>query len=357
MGFLTKNKENESKKFINNGKKYLNQGRVKEAISEFEKSLDNSPNYEAFFNLGSCYMMLGNYQKTIYYYELALEFSPVNSKALTYSSLGLAYSQINEKEKALEYCKKAVEIDPSSSLLWTNLGGLYHRFGASEKALECHQKAAEFTSNKLKPEDALVCYNLAVSNLEEGEVEKAKECLKRAFIAGGKMNLADPDEWVSVGNDLIQKDKDMAKLCFTIALDVDSKCVDAWNNLGGINCELGMIKEAISCYKKAMKIRPSDPRILFNLSNIYVMQNDWNEAIIYLEKFTKMDRSMQLAWRNLGIGYLKFDLISDAIPCLKKAVLLNPSDKMAWRCLGISYQKTGETLKAWECLKKSDIFY
>ena len=53
---------------------------------------------------------------------------------------------MKEYEKAIEYCQKAIRIDPAFAVAWSNLGACHDGLGNYGKALECYQKAVELDS-------------------------------------------------------------------------------------------------------------------------------------------------------------------------------------------------------------------
>ena len=73
----------------------------------------------AYSNLGNTYKYLGDYEKAIDFHKKALE---INSKyADGHFNLGTAYDQLGEFEKAQEFYKKAITIDSSHSDANSNL--------------------------------------------------------------------------------------------------------------------------------------------------------------------------------------------------------------------------------------------
>ena len=58
--------------------------------------------------------------------------------------MGVAHYELAEYKKAIEYQKKAVEIDPEHAFAWLAMAGAYGQLGERIKVDECQEKAAEF---------------------------------------------------------------------------------------------------------------------------------------------------------------------------------------------------------------------
>jgi tetratricopeptide (TPR) repeat protein len=57
--------------------------------------------------------------------------------------MGYAYSNLGDKEKAIECYQKAIDIKPDYHDAYYNMGNAYSNLGDKEKAIECYQKAID----------------------------------------------------------------------------------------------------------------------------------------------------------------------------------------------------------------------
>ena len=74
-----------------------------------------------------------NYEDSIYYSFIALQFNPNSAKVCT--NIGVAFQKNNDTDKAIEYLEKAIEIDSSYSNPYFNLGTIFKNKGENKKAL------------------------------------------------------------------------------------------------------------------------------------------------------------------------------------------------------------------------------
>ena len=58
----------------------------------------------------------------------------------------MALGGLGRYEETLEYCEKALEIDPNYSMAWNNKGYDLHKLGKSEEGLKDVEKALELDS-------------------------------------------------------------------------------------------------------------------------------------------------------------------------------------------------------------------
>ncbi|MEW6380472.1 MAG: tetratricopeptide repeat protein, partial [bacterium] len=101
--------------------------------------------------LGLTYNDLGQMEKAIEYYQLALsinrEIGDRRDEGIVLGNMGLAHRAIGQMEKAIEYHQQALSIDreigdrKSEGIDLGNLGIVYRELGQIEKAIEYHQQA------------------------------------------------------------------------------------------------------------------------------------------------------------------------------------------------------------------------
>lgn len=95
----------------NLGALYGRLGRLEEAIAILSRAVDKErDNLEAWVNLGAAYGRLGRAQEAIDALETARGLGA--STTTLYNALALAYLQARQRDKALEYLRESLKIDP-----------------------------------------------------------------------------------------------------------------------------------------------------------------------------------------------------------------------------------------------------
>ena len=142
-----------------------------------------------YFNIGSLFGQLKNYEKAITYFEKAGEISEeINYKAGIYrvkSSLATIYRLQGDFEKAIPefelaaaYFRKVNDYKSLGSTL-NNLAGLYKKIGNNTKARQYYFEALEITKTKGQPQlIGLLHRNIGEIDLNEGNYRNALKYFK-----------------------------------------------------------------------------------------------------------------------------------------------------------------------------------
>ncbi len=108
--------------------------------------------------------------------EQALEINPVNTDLRF--SLAYKYSEQDKTDLALAHYKSAVSVQEAAGTL-NNLGVAYSELGLKAKAVSCYERAVE-------KDNTLAAANLAYRYLNEGFTKQAEDLLKRAEALSAK---------------------------------------------------------------------------------------------------------------------------------------------------------------------------
>jgi len=225
------------------GMNFFQKGNYQKAIFFFEREILIHPkSKDVLYNLGIAYMNLGQTQKAIGYLSKVLEIDPEDN--ITSSVLNSLKSDILNKKKikqpviheiqklegrnaedyfktarslfgkenyesAIDYYKKAINLNPKLTEAWYELGIIYSIKGDIQNVIECNKKVVEIDPKfvdawnflgsayiaVLKYQDALVCLKKAVEinpNFKEswrnmaivykilGDYQKWVECKEKA---------------------------------------------------------------------------------------------------------------------------------------------------------------------------------
>lgn len=108
-------------------------------------------------------------------------------------------------------------------------------------------------------------YQTGINHLEAGRLREAEEDLLRYLdqcpedaMGHNKLGLV----YSKIHN------FERAKACFLKAIEVDERCIHAWNNLGNIARQDGELEQAIHYYQRAVEIDPNNPTPAKNLKTV-----------------------------------------------------------------------------------------
>ena len=109
--------------------------------------------------------------------------------------------------------------------------------------------------------------------------------------------------------------------------------------IGNSNHRLGRYTEALSVFKNSLKISPNNSITFFNMGNIYLDIDHFEDAKTSFEFAIRYKSDFKEAYNNLGITLQKLGYFSEALAAYKQVMLIDPSDYYALYNMGIIYGK------------------
>jgi len=88
--------------------------------------------------------------------------------------------------------------------------------------------------------------------------------------------------------------------CYDKAIEIDSRCKDAWNNKGNLLADQKKYSEAHKCYDEALKIDPKYVSALYNKATVLMDEGKYDVARKYLEKVLHINPDHDGAKQLLG---------------------------------------------------------
>ncbi len=227
-------------------------------------------------------------ENAIEYFRRALELDPDYS--LAYAGLGDAYAQrqwrfgqpLEWLDSSIAMSERALEIDPNSAEAYKALGLAYEYKGWLRQALEANQKAVALNPS----------YQDAVANTGWvywmlGDLEKGYQWMKRSTV----LNPADAQHYFGIGTVLnTLGDTARAREYMDKALDMQPDFEYAYWGKINILMVRGMHREAIAESKKLLEIAPDGITALNVAGEAQFFAHDFAEAARYFERAAAIDR-------------------------------------------------------------------
>lgn len=258
--------------------------------------------------------MEGRYQDTIARLKALLKKEPKNSEY--WSQLGSAYAQMNELEYAIHAFKQAIKHNPRNIKAMYNLSVVYSEKGNEKAAMDIIKKAI-----KIDPKNPMLQASLANVLIDEEKYDKAKTVYERIIAAKPEMDVAH-------------------------------------YNLGIINYEQRNMDAAQKNYEDVLSLNPDDNEAKANLSAIHILKGDYDPAIEQLKEIIAAnpddDTTLENAYFNLGIAYLRTNKMKEALECFETAIRIEPWDMAAYVNAAIVAEQVGEKEKAVKYWTKYD---
>jgi len=125
------------------------QGKILEAKISYEKGLEIDPkNAQILINLGSIFKIEGSFNKAINCIHKGIELNPRKmALVVALNNLGGIYVQKRELDRALNYYREALKLDPKYIFSHYNVGGVYESLGKINLAIDSHNNALKINKN------------------------------------------------------------------------------------------------------------------------------------------------------------------------------------------------------------------
>lgn len=216
---------------------------------------------------------------------------PPAAQAQYYFLRGQVAMSEEKYDQALEFLKKASELDTSSApTLRKSLAQLYLRLGKSEEASEEVEKALKNT-----PDDLELLQLKGGIYATRHDSTKAIETYNQII----KLKPQAEDAYVFIAS-LYAQDRDFnaAKEILQTLIKQNPQSFFGYYYFARMSEAAGDVKSAEAAYKKALLINPKADSVSLDLARVYGAQKKYKAAIEICEQILK-DDSRNLAARNL----------------------------------------------------------
>ena len=202
-----------------------NEKKFKDAISFFMAFRETKKDdYDSNFNIAGCYLGLLNFKKAIEFYENCLKLNLKRHEP--FHQLGICYRLIREYEKSIYYLNRAIEIK-ENPFSYNLLGKVYRENGKFVESKYSFENSISFDDNFLDSK-------LSLANLENdfGNYQRAIEILNNVTSSNKSNHQILTRSKIIMGNVLRSKgDYNGAIELNKNALEMDSTNIDASYNL------------------------------------------------------------------------------------------------------------------------------
>jgi Flp pilus assembly protein TadD len=227
-------------------------GRLDEAITQFQKTLQMRPDGEtAHNNLGVAFHRAGRLDEATAEYDRVLQLDP--DSAIAHNDLGDVLMKEGRTDEAIVHYQKAVQLKPHIALAHRNLGDALLQKGRLDEAVAQYQEAV-----RLKPDFTDAHSNLGIVFAHQGRMDEALAHFQKAVEL--KPEAAETHQ--NLANALTQKGRlDEAILQYQEALRIKPDYTEAQISLGNALVLKGAVDEAIAQLQNALQLKPADPSI------------------------------------------------------------------------------------------------
>jgi len=253
IAFAQESKSPEAGNAYNNGNNLVKQKKYSEAIRLYQTAVKEDPNFpNAYYMMGICYRKLDDFDNAKTALKKAIELDP--KFVMAYEALGNLYSTTGEQELAINsYNAVITSIDDKADKSYFGLGNVYYEKKDFPKAIEYLKKAVE-----IDPKYSTALNILGICQQEERQFSEAEVSFTNA-IKYAKTTDHKGSYYFRLGNVYLKMKKyNQAEEAFSSAIkNSKSQSIVGGSNygLGEVYKNLGQTNKAIEYYQKAAKTR------------------------------------------------------------------------------------------------------
>jgi tetratricopeptide (TPR) repeat protein len=306
------------------------------AVEQYKKATELNPDFSAPYNqLGYTYRILENYTESENAFKKYIKLIPDDPNP--YDSYAELLMKIGKYDESIETYQKALTVNPDFVTSYIGIASNLNFKGVHQDARKEIQKFYDMAHND--GERRAAHFSMAVSYVDEGNMGKALEELKRQYALAEKISDAS-----AMAGDLVL--------------------------MGNILLESGKYDEAKAKYEKAVKLVEEsdlskevkenvDRGYLFNIARVDLMKKDFTSAKAksenYREKVEAINNPFQirLSHQLAGMIALEEKEYDKALEELHQADQQNPYN--IYR-IALAYRGKGDIEKAKELSMKAAEF-
>lgn len=324
-------------KFLERGKKFVQQRDFSRAILEFNNAAKTMPkDAEPRYQLGLAYWSSGVLAEAYFALMKATELNPKHVGAQAKLAELLATSGGQDLVEAGKHAEQAAAISPEDPEALYALSLTKYRLGKTEDAEQEFRKTLEKF-----PKDLRSSVGLAIISLQNKDFKRAEEVLKKA----GDQAPGSPEPILALAHiyEVSGKPMEAEAQCRRV-LQLDPKNGDALLQIARLQLQAGRKNEAEQTYKQVSRLPNAEYKPVYAF--FLVDQGRLDAAISEFQKLAQEDPKDRLARSRLVTAYVARNRLDEAQKILDAAVKANPKDTAALFQRGEVYIKLNRFAEA-----------
>ena len=286
-------------KAMRNAERFLSQGKIRAAIGEYKRIVENDPkDYSTLNTLGDLYVKNSESDEAVGCYTKVAEH---------FSKQGFA-------QKAIAIYNKISRIKPNSSDVSAKLAKLYQMKGSFAEARSHYVQLAEQYQRKGQKTEALEIWK-QIAELDPSNTEVYLKIAEFCWQDGNKEEAAKAftEAGIRLAN---QNQLESASTAFSRALEVRPYDLNALNGFVNTQVKLGYADEAAKTLEHILEKQPYNREILYLLVDCYLDANNASEAEKAVIRLVEQEPANYPIFLKLVEIYIKNDDLESAVRIL-----------------------------------------
>ena len=262
--------------------------------------------------------------------------------------LGRSAAEQREFQEAVQFFKRALDLQPGASVIHYHLGQAYRQLGQADEA---RKHLALSGQVRVAMSDPLM---QEVSTMVLGAspyLTRGNAALREGrFVAGAaeyrRAVEADPGNLrarQSLGSVLVRLgDQEGAIEQFEAAVSLAPESARAQSDLGVLLADMGDTQRAVQHLRLAIELEPTLEKAQFNLANTLIKIGMFDEAVSTYRRLLEADPSHLEARSRLGTALAQAGRLDEGIAELRLVAEQDPGNARARLNLGVALAETGD---------------
>jgi tetratricopeptide (TPR) repeat protein len=273
-----------------------------------------------------------------------------------YAELAGAFGNRSDyTNKAIEYYRQAMKLDPAASFLSEELTDLYIQAGRIKDAVTEAEDLLKQNPDNLDARRLLGrIYARLIGDPEQHKVndEMVQHAIEQ-FLKVTEKDPKDVDSWLMLGRlESVNRNSVEAEKAFKKVLDQDASNEEALTGLARVYADVGDTKNAIEMLRQVTGKNPN-PRTLAALATFYHNNHDFASAAEVWRQALQMDPENNRIKQQLAEDLLSADRFDQALTLYQELAASDPRDFQTQLRLTEIYRQRGDFAKAHAALNKA----
>ena len=326
---------------------YLHSGAADARIEHLREHLRTNPSdRDARWELGRTSALLGRHADAIAAFTEILRYNQHDLGALI--QLALSEKEIGDIDVAAQWLERALDVEPTSSLVFFYLGEIAYQRAAHEKALELLRRAIQ-----LNPDNHEAWYLLGFVLGDQGLHDEAREAMERAVKLNPTLSRAQANLALTpvAREKYVEKTKRESRNRVQVQATQESPLTHY--NLGVAFRKKGYYHEALGEYQLALHRGEDRDLVEQGMAEIHLLTRDASSALALYEDLVSRRPDSPQCWNERGVALHQLGQHDDARESYRRAIESDPTYALALNNLGVVLCQSGLHDSAFEAFRRA----
>ncbi len=238
--------------------------------------------------------------------------------------------QLDRDNEALDYCRKALELDPNDYNLWYRYGHEMKDRGKLDEAANAVDKA------------------LLVPEVQEQSGLRAQMLFDLGTLREQLHQYAAAAEAFERVAEILDNSEDLlAEIANVPRQKIDEEAAKTYERLGHVELQAKHYDEAVTAFEKAQKKDPAHTaRLHFNLAEVYLARKQPEKALDHVRHYLDTQPGGAEAYERLIEVLKQLHQEKEIVPALEKAAARDPFNQGLKLLLAQQYVQANDSAKA-----------